>query len=534
MPEMPARLPLPRSEIRGEIVHFARRHERRRHLLPRALLVGLIAGLTAVLFRVAIEAADRARGALLVACHGLGATAIAIPVVACAAGAAAAVWIVRRVAPEAAGSGIPHLKAVLHHLRSLRWARVLLAKFASGVLGMGAGLVVGREGPTVQMGGAVGEMTSRWLRARPRERQSLIAAGAGAGLSAAFNAPLAGVMFVMEELRRDFAPGTLTAAFVASVTADVVSRYALGQHPVFHVAAPPVLDLSSLPVVAVLGILSGLVGVLFNRALLGTLHVTDRFRSRPLRYAAAVGALVGLVAWFLPNLVGSGGPIAEETLAGNLAGGVLLPFLLLRFVLTMGSYATGTAGGIFAPLLVLGALGGLLVGRGGALVLPAVVPHPAAFAILGMAALFTAIVRAPLTAIVLVLEMTGGYTLMLPLLVACFVAHLTADLLADRPIYEALLARELGRSHGGAVLEGTLLEEVVVEPAAPFEGRRLADLGLPPGLLVVSLERGARTRVPGRDTVLRAHDRLTVVVDEEAAAAYEAFQAGVRAAAPRA
>lgn len=527
-----AAAPLSRGEIRQEVAEFARRHERRRHLLPRAFLVGLLAGLTAVVFREAIRLADAGREILLRTCRELGPLGVGISVVASSGAAVLAVWLVRRFAPETSGSGIPHIKAVLHRLRSLRWLRVLVVKFSSGVIGMGGGLVVGREGPTVQMGGAVGQMVGRGLRARPRERQSLVSAGAGAGLAAAFNAPLAGVMFVMEELRRDFAPGTLTSAFVACATGDVVSRYALGQQPVFHVAAPLVPDLTILPLFAILGVFEGLIGVVFNRVLLRSLRLADRFRRHPLVFAGAVGAVVGVVAWFLPRLVGSGGAIAEDTLAGRVALGALVPYFFLRFALTMGSYATGTAGGIFAPLLVLGAQAGLMAGIAGRDVAPGIVADPSAFAILGMAALFTAIVRAPLTAIVLVLEMTGGYALMLPLLVTCFAAYLTADWLRTRPIYEALLERELGRSQEGGSLEGTLLLDLVVEPGAPFAGRRLADLGLPPGVLVVHLERGARTRVPSRDTLLRVNDRLTVVVDPEAVGSLERVQAGVAAPVP--
>src|SRR5262249_54739057 len=150
----------------------------------------------------------------------------------CGLAAGVALWLVRRFAPETAGSGIPHIKAVLHRQRGMKWKRVLLVKYASGTLGLSAGLALGREGPTVQMGGAVGQMVSRWFHARPRERHTLVAAGAGAGLAAAFNAPLAGVIFVLEELRRDFAPGALTAAFIASVSADVIARFLLGQEPV--------------------------------------------------------------------------------------------------------------------------------------------------------------------------------------------------------------------------------------------------------------------------------------------------------------
>src|SRR5262249_17931119 len=153
--------------------------------------------------RITLDAADRLRNGLLRSAHALPAPwGLVLAIAVCGTGAGAALWLVRRFAPETSGSGIPHLKAVLHRLRGMRWHRVLWVRFASGTLGIGSGLALGREGPTVQMGGALGQMVSRWLHGNARERHILIAAGGGAGLAAAFNAPLAGVIFVLEELRR--------------------------------------------------------------------------------------------------------------------------------------------------------------------------------------------------------------------------------------------------------------------------------------------------------------------------------------------
>lgn len=202
-------------------------------------------------------------------------------------------------------------------------------------------------------------------------------------------------------------------------------------------------------------------------------------------------------------------------------------FLLLRFALTMASYGTGAAGGIFAPLLVLGAQAGLLVGLLGQAVFPSAVGFETSFAVVGMAALFTAIVRAPLTGIVLILEMTSSYPLMLPLLAACFTAYALADMLHDRPIYEALLERDLLRGQplreeGG---QATIFE-VLIEGGAPFDGLRVADLGLPPGCLLITIQRDDREEVPSRDTVLHAGDRLTAVVAPSAAGSIEILRHG--------
>jgi CIC family chloride channel protein len=517
------------GDISREIRDFDRRQERRRRVVPRAMLVGLLAGLLAAAFRLLLEALDRTRDVLFRTAHGLPRPwGLLLVIAVCGLGAGAALWLVRRFAPETSGSGIPHLKAVLHRLRGMRWRRVLLVKFASGTLGIGAGLALGREGPTVQMGGALGQMVSRWLRSNARERHILIAAGAGAGLAAAFNAPLAGVIFVLEELRRDFAPGALTGAFVASVTADVVVRLLISQDPVFHVASPPVPPLSCLPLFLALGVAAGLLGVVFNRTLLGTLRLFERTsRWPPGLSAALVGIAVALVGWFAPEALGGGGPLVQDTLSGRMGLYALSGFLLLRFAMTMASYGTGTAGGIFAPLLVLGAQTGLLVGLLGQAVVPSAAGFGTSFAVVGMAALFTAIVRAPLTGIVLILEMTSSYPLMLPLLAACFTAYALADMLHDRPIYEALLERDLLRGRPAPAGGGqATIVEVLVEEGAPFDGRRVADLGLPPGCLLITVQRDGRDEVPSRDTVLRAGDRLTAVVAPAAAEGIETLRHG--------
>ncbi|HEX3553674.1 MAG TPA: H(+)/Cl(-) exchange transporter ClcA [Thermoanaerobaculia bacterium] len=518
------------GDVGREIRDFDRRQERRRKVVPRAALVGLLAGLTAAAFRLTLEAADRGRDALFRVAHGLPRPwGFLLMIAICGTAAGAALWLVRRFAPETSGSGIPHLKAVLHRLRGMRWRRVLLVKFASGTLGIGAGLALGREGPTVQMGGSLGQMVSGWLESNPRERHILIAAGAGAGLAAAFNAPLAGVIFVLEELRRDFAPGALTGAFVSSVTADVVVRLLTSQSPVFHVQNPPVPPLSSLPLFLILGAVAGLLGVVFNRTLLASLRLFERTARWPFGLPAAlVGIAIAGIGWFEPEALGGGGPLVQSMLGGRMAVHGVAILLLLRFLMTMGSYGTGTAGGIFAPLLVLGAQAGLLVGLMGETAFPSATGYETSFAVVGMAALFTAIVRAPLTGIVLLLEMTSSYPLMLPLLAACFVAYAVADLLHDRPIYEALLERDLLRGQPQRSADGqTRIVELLVEEGAPFDGRRVADLGLPPGCLLVTILRDEREEVPSRDTVLRAGDRLTAIVAPSAESGVELLRQGV-------
>src|SRR5205085_61894 len=248
-----------------------RAHEQRRRHVPRAIVIGLLVGLVAVAFREALREAEHLRLALAALAHENWLWAPALPLLG-ACGAALAVYLVRRVAPETTGSGIPHVKAVLYGTRSMR-RRILPVKFVGGIAGIGGGLVMGREGPTIQMGAAVGHMVSGWFECTAREKRTLIAAGAGAGLAAAFNAPLAGLVFVLEEVQRDFSPAIFSATLIAAAVADVTTRLMLGQLPVFHASTAAIPSLATVPVALVLGVVAAVFGVAFNRMLLKSLDV---------------------------------------------------------------------------------------------------------------------------------------------------------------------------------------------------------------------------------------------------------------------
>lgn len=521
------------NSVRTEIQEYLEVRQQRRWIFPRAALVGFLAGVVALLFRAALTGADSLRNGILTWAHQYPVFGWIFPVLFAMLGAGVSVAITRRYAPEASGSGIPHLEAVLHRFRKLDWKRVLPVKFFGGIIAIGSGLALGREGPTVQMGGAIGDATSRWLKSTERERLTLISSGAGAGLAAAFNAPLSGLIFVLEEVRRDFQPIVFGAAFVAAVIADIIARIGAGQFSVFAVPSYPVPPLASLPIFAVLGILAGLLGVLFNRGLLSTIQWYTRIPARYSLLAAAVtGGLVGLAGWFSPLLIGSGHALAESALQGELVLIAIPAFFLVRFLLTVSSYGTGAPGGIFAPLLVLGALIGLAVGQIAHALWPAIAPIPAAFAVVGMAAYFTAIVRAPLTGIMLIIEMTGNYHQMLPLLVSCFCAYAVAEYLKDLPIYEALLERDLKRGGVGHLLKEPVVVEFNIQTGAPFVGREVRSLGLPSGCILVRCSDGKREWVPKANTQLEAHMRITAMIAPEASNSLEILRQGCQGHAP--
>ncbi len=496
----------------------------------RAALVGACAGAIALLFRAVLAGADVVRNDLIAWSQRMPAWGWVFPLLFTALGALISVAITRRFAPETGGSGIPHLEAVLHRFRKLEWQRVLPVKFIAGTLAIGSGLVMGREGPTVQMGGAVGDAISRWLKVAPRERLTLISAGAGAGLAAAFNAPLSGLVFVLEEVRRDFQPIVFGAAFVAAAIADIVARVGSGQLPVFAIPnyeAPP---LGSLPIFALLGIATGLVGVFFNRSLLAAVKLSGRLPARfSLPAAGITGALVGLTGWFAPMLIGGGHQLTESALRGELLVASVPIFFLVRFVLTIASYGTGAPGGIFAPLLGIGSLLGLGIGQMAHNLAPQLVPIPEVFAVVGMAAFFTAIVRAPLTGIMLIVEMTGNYSQMLPLLVSCFCAYAVAEFLKDLPIYEALLERDLEKSGENNPLKEPAVMEFTIHEGAPFAGQSIRSLGLPAGCIIVRCSDGGHEWVPRASMRLEPHMRITAVIAPDAPGGIEILREGCSA-----
>ncbi len=412
-----------------------------------ALIAGAATGIVGALFRLSLEQADHLRDALITRAHGQAASGFILVVSLCAAAAALATSLVRRYAPQASGSGIPYVEAVLHH--DLPPAPFLLipVKFIGGLLAIGSGLALGREGPSVQMGASLGHLVGTIFRRSGLDCRVLIAAGAGAGLATAFNAPIAGAIFVLEELVQRFEHRIAIAALGASATAIAVGRVFLGDAPDFHVASISSAYTGAKPLYYVLGALAGLFAIAYNRAILATMAIADRLHRQPAEFRAGiVGLVVGILAWFAPDLVGGGDAITQGVLAGGAMLTAVPAAFLVRFVLGPLSYAAGTPGGLFAPLLVLGAQIGLLFGGLCQLLFPDLGIQPVGFAVVGMAAFFTGVVRAPVTGIILVIEMTASVTTLLPMICACFMAMLIPTLLRDPPIYESLRRNTLRAS----------------------------------------------------------------------------------------
>jgi CIC family chloride channel protein len=411
-------------------------------LAALSLASGAAVGLVGASFRLALEAVDRWRVSFLSGAFGASVAGLAVFVCASAAVMALAAWMVRRFAPFASGSGIPHVEAVLNEELPPAPPALLPVKFIGGVLAIGSGQALGREGPSVQMGATLSHLIGRLTGRSDADCRVLLAAGAGAGLATAFNAPVAGAVFVLEELFRRFDTRVAIATMGTSAGAIAVSRLFLGEKPDFSVPDLPNPGFGAVPVFLVLGVVAGFLGIAYNQAILGALAGAERMRRVPVELRAAIaGALVGVLGWLAPDLIGGGDPITQRTLTDTGPHNFLVFIFLVRFALGAISYAAGTPGGLFAPMLVLGAQSGLMYGIACSRWVQSVAPDPRLYAIVGMAAFFTGAVRSPVTGIVLVTEMTGSFKLLLPMLGSCFAAMLVPTLMGDPPIYDSL--REL-------------------------------------------------------------------------------------------
>lgn len=476
-----------------------------------ASLIGLAAGLVAVAFQYALHGAETSRERLLTALrhHMPVFGVLVLPAIGLVVGCLVGAML--KVCPESGGSGIPHLKGVLLGVRTLRWKLLLPIKFVGGVLGVGVGLSLGREGPTVQMGAAMGQAIARLLRVPAARVPQMLSAGAGAGLAAAFNAPLAGFLFVIEELHRELSARTFVGALIAAVVATAVTESLAGQVPSFQISEYAMLPVWALPAAVVVGIAGGLLGVAFNAALLHSQKLAQNQRAVPPWLLPGLsGVIVGVVAWWMPLTVGGGHDAAHRLLSGELAMPVkmLLAWLVVKFLMTVLSYGSGAPGGIFAPMLLLGAILGSTFGASTNHI-AALAPYHQAFAVLGMAAVFVGSVRAPLTGIVLISEMTENYHQLFALCITCLSAHLTAEWLKAQPIYDALLELDLHR-RGVKPAEEARTIYLGVQRDAPITGKPLRDVGLPRGALITAIERGGRSIVPLAHVELSPGDHITV------------------------
>ncbi len=356
-----------------------------------------------------------------------------------------AVFIVQRYAPEAGGSGVQEIEGAMSDLRTVRWKRVLPVKFFTGISSISSGLVLGREGPTIHIGASISAALTSFFKVGSIERRGLLGAGAAAGLSCAFNAPLASIFFVVEETHDEFPytfstyMGVIAAVFFATVMTQIIG----GQAPDFSMAvAKP--ELMLLPLFVIMGCMLGFIGVSLNACIMWATGFSAKMQKKiPYLYPAVIGLVVGALFILMPFSVTGGENLIIWMGHHKASLLLLLALAVLRYFTMVGSYSAGTPGGIFAPMLSLAICIGLVFGTLIDIIAPDAGTVPLAFGIAAMGGLFAASVRSPIVGVALTLELTGSYTMMMPLIATCLTANLTAQWIGGKPIYTELLDRIL-------------------------------------------------------------------------------------------
>lgn len=421
--------------------------------------------------------------------------------------------------PMITGSGIPQVEGILLRKLKQKWYSVLVLKFVSGLVCLGTGLSLGREGPSVQIGACVGEGFAETTKKMDNEKKYFITCGASAGLAAAFNAPMAGVMFSLEEAHKNFSPIVLLSAISASLAADFASKNFFGLKPSLNFQQLSAMPLKYYWALLILGVVVGISGTIFNKGLLIS-QILYKKTNLSIEMKCIIPFIItGIVGLTLPSLLGGGHDLIMSLQNLNISTKLLVFYIIIKFIFTFICFGSGAPGGIFFPLLTLGSLVGDLVG----IIMVTYFNIPSHyllnFIVIAMAGHFAAIVKSPITAIILISEMTGSLNHLLSLAVVSLVALLVSDLLNTKPIYEALLDRILQSNH--LSLEGSYnkktLVEVSVELGSVMDNNYIKDIAWPEGCLVVSILRGEKEIIPCGSTLLLAGDLVTVMTNEKTA-----------------
>jgi H+/Cl- antiporter ClcA len=481
-------------------------------------IIGFFAGVLIVLFRYALELIENLRNYLyLVMAASDSAYRLLWLTLLCLIGLILGLLIKKE--PMARGSGIPEVEGILAGHLKMKWHRVIAAKFIGGVLAIGAGLSLGREGPSIQLGAAVGQGISRLLGRFRIEEKYLITSGASAGLAAAFNAPLAGVIFALEEIHKTFSPAILMSSVAASLTADFVSQQVFGVKPIFDFSSLPILPFSYYAYVIGLGIVTGLFAVIFNKSLIRVLNAYDAVPVFMKNFVPAIPLIIGgILGFFLPQVLGGGNELIMSLRQSNYSLYLLAVLLIVKFIFTMISYGSGVPGGIFLPLLVIGALTGDIYGH---LMITYFHIEPlyiTNFLVLSMAAYFAGIVKAPITGSILITEMTGSFHHLFSLIAISMTAYIITDLLNSKPVYEELLQRRLAGNKVKANIQTKQGRKTVIEVnidlASQVDGKKIKNISWPANSLIVGIRRGDAEIIPNGDTIINSKDIIYALVDE--------------------
>lgn len=416
--------------------------------------------------------------------------------------------------PHISGSGVPQVEGLLQEEIHYRWFPVLLNKFVGGILAIGPGLFLGREGPSIQLGASVGQGLSSTYDSPKYEQKILISSGASAGLAAAFNAPIAAVLFIVEEVHHTFSPLIWSTSLVSSIIANFISLYIFGLQPVLYLGHMESLPLKYYGLLLILGVFLGVFGRMYQKNLL---NLPKWFNKLPIPspfYGLVPLLLVIPIGFYFPQLLGGGNQIILNLEENNHSLYLLLFLFLLRYFFSMISYGSNLPGGIFLPILSLGAILGALFGVFSIEYLGLESFYLKNFIIIAMAGYFTAIGKAPLTAIILVTEMVGSINHLMPLGFVALIAYIVVDSLGGHPIYESLLDRLVSFKKIADPNEKIVIEFPVTAESI-LDGMPVRDFVWPEETLLVSIRRNEQDILPHGDTILRMDDTLLILTDTD-------------------
>ncbi len=437
-------------------------------------------------------------------------------------GVIAVMWIVGKLMmwePFTQGSGIPHIDAEVEGLIDIPWYRVIYAKFIEGTLCTLAGLSLGREGPAVQLGGMGGKAVARFFKRGDSEERILVTCGAGAGMAAAFHAPLTGVMFTIEEIHKVFSAPLIISVMVSCVVSDFFVSQVLGIDPVLSMKFAQDLPHGYYPFIIIMGIILGFLGAAHNKGMFEVRSLYKKIGARlPYGRLLIPFALSIPVAIFFPDLVCGGDAIAKTLASINPKPLSFLIFLLLgKYIYTAICFGSDAPGGTLFPLVVMGALSGAIFGN---IAVSAFSLDPifiTNFMVLGIAGLFAGVVRAPVTGIMLAFELTGTFDSMLSAALVAIIAYVSANMCKSiPPFYDKLLEDFLGVNVNDFVIPDEtkeILHTHIVQHSSMLIGKKIKDIRWPHGVLVISIKRCGQDLIPEGDTVIHPMDKLLVIMN---------------------
>lgn len=415
--------------------------------------------------------------------------------------------------PDIQGSGIQDVEGHIQGLLKLDWFSVLWKKFFGGMISLGSGLALGREGPSIQIGSVVGLGVNSFFKDSTRADENLLlSAGASAGLAAAFGTPVSGVLFIAEEIFHKFSENLFLITFTSAVTGNFISSVVFGVEPIINLDFLQHFPLRDYIFLIFLGMIIACVGWVYQEV---NLRMPDLYKKLPIpHYLVPVipFLLVIPIGIFQPDLLGSGSDLIFEIQHGHYTVWFLLAVLVFRFVFMHVSYGTGVPGGIFLPILTLGALVGAtfataiteMFGFESHLIVNMIV--------YGMGSLLTSVTNATLTSVMLMLELTGSVTHIMPLAIVCLSSYTTSRLLGSKPIYEVLLLKKVHLPY--TALQGSISEsELVVESNSKLDNLIVKDLRMPAPSHITKINRDHREFIPKANTIIKANDLITIQAD---------------------